>query len=98
SQPGPRFLARPVVRKLLRRFPALVDRVGLVIGVSFAPADFSSWSLAAWVQHACGIPNAQAIDVYQGCVGFLQGLQIAARSIASREHEAVLVFSSEWFE
>jgi 3-oxoacyl-[acyl-carrier-protein] synthase III len=98
AESAPTVLAGRTVTRLLKRHRGWRDRVGLVINASFAPADFALWSLAAWVQAECGLRNAVAYDLYQGCVGFLQGLHIAARAVESGEHEAAIVFASEWFE
>jgi 3-oxoacyl-[acyl-carrier-protein] synthase-3 len=98
EQRGPRAMAQAVVARLLDRFPEQRSRIGLVINCSFAPSEYGSWSLAAWTQHQSGIKNAHAFDIYQGCVGFLQGLSIAANAIATGVAKSALVFSSEWFE
>ncbi len=70
-------------------------RVGLMINTSVSRAHLEP-STAVGVHHALGLPSScQAFDVTNACLGFLNGMQLAAAMIDSGQIEYALVVNGE---
>jgi 3-oxoacyl-[acyl-carrier-protein] synthase-3 len=88
-------LASDIVRRALSPRPDLVARVGMCVSTSVCK-DYVEPSVAALVAGALDFgPECQTFDVGNACLGFLTGIDLCARRIASGEVDVAVVVAAE---
>ncbi len=88
-------LAADVVRRALAGRPELKSRVGLCVSTSVCK-DYVEPSVAALVSGALEFPSeCQTFDVGNACLGFMTGIELAARQIELREIDVAVVCAAE---
>lgn len=68
--------------------------IDLIIAASVSP-DYSFPSMACMIQREIGVPNAMAIDVNCACSGFVYGVDMARRYLATGDVRYALVVGCE---
>lgn len=87
------FAARAATRAL-EAAGVRAEELDLVLLASVTP-DMPIPSTACIVQHLLGAKNAAAFDLAAGCSGFLYGLTVAERFLASPQYRNVLLIGAE---
>lgn len=88
-------LAADVVMTALASRPELKGQVGMCVSTSVCK-DFVEPSVAALVSGALEFPSeCQTFDVGNACLGFITGVELAARRIELREIDVAVVVAAE---
>lgn len=87
-------MATAAARQALERAGVTAQEVDLIV-VSTASPDYLLPVAATYVQEQLGLPHCAVIEVRAGCVGAVQGLDIARRLLADGTYRTALVIGSE---
>ena len=81
-------------RRALEAAGADPGQVGLIVVTSVTP-DFLTPSMSCVIQQELGCPGAMCIDINCACTGFVYGVDMARRYLATGDVDTALVVSTE---
>lgn len=88
-------MAVQAAQTLLIRNPEAQQKIGLILLCTQNP-DYRLPTTANLVQDRLGLPtNIQAVDINQGCSGFIYGLSIASALVQAHQLEAALLITAD---
>jgi len=83
-----------VADKLLEKAKLTSDKIDLILVTTVTP-DYLSPSVSCIVQGAIGAKNAFAMDINAACTGFVYGLSVAQKYLASGQCRNVMLIGAE---
>lgn len=91
---GTSYMGILAVEEMVAKYNVDVADVDLVICSTVTP-DMPVASTAAWIASHIGAKNAFAFDLMAACSGFLYGLSVASKFIASGQYKKVLLIGAD---
>lgn len=87
-------IAIKVAESLLTKAGLAADDIDLILVTTVTP-DYLSPSVSCMVQAAVGAKNAFAMDINAACTGFVYGLSVAQKYLASGQYRRVMLIGAE---